>query len=179
MEFHQKNKPDWARTLHSLNIEINFGTLYVGLNGTKNIGQKIDVDDICRYLDQCLYDPKYSFADEAVKLLLEKQDGLCFLETLRGFAAAHNMNLKREETKWIIVELLTLLGNLPSNEIESLLLFNDFWIENKTDECPHVFQGVGNELSPNEYYSFPMYLKLLERYLTWINTNVSILQLCR
>lgn len=78
--------------------------------------------------------------------------------------------------KW---KVLYVIKNLPSKEIDfldGLLKLGEIWIDlDFPKDCPYIFQGKENTISPKDYYTYENYIYFYEKHIEWINKKLAYL----
>ncbi|WP_165602840.1 DUF2247 family protein [Photorhabdus australis] len=90
-----------------------------------------------------------------------------------------NINMQLSERKWRYVALyILLLNGLPDDYVYGLLKLNEFWsLWGDSGDSPNIVQGVGNNLSPSEYYSEETYCLLMKSHQDWLDKEIKQLRL--
>lgn len=84
-----------------------------------------------------------------------------------------NVDLQISGRKWRYVALSLLLENLPNDYVYGSIELNDFWNEwGEAINSPNIVQGVGNNISPSEYYTADNYLLLINKHQQWLNEEL-------
>jgi len=74
-----------------------------------------------------------------------------------------------ELRKWRLVLLEYKLEDLPNDPIYGPIELSEFWSDfGFPSDSPHEAQGVGNSLSPSEFYTQENLERLLSRHQAWI-----------
>ncbi|XHO03219.1 hypothetical protein ACEQUB_00077 [Ralstonia syzygii] len=84
------------------------------------------------------------------------------------------IDMKKAKRKWRAVALEELLSRLGSDPVYDLISLGEFWTnwEGETDS-PYVAQGVGNTLTPEEYYTERNLKEALNRHREWFLTEIA------
>ena len=69
------------------------------------------------------------------------------------------------------------MGVKQNNCVNGLSVLNDIWLKlGVVENCPHIFQGVGNDILPEDYYTKENYSKLYDAHLTWLEKEINLLK---
>ncbi|MBD1226991.1 MULTISPECIES: DUF2247 family protein [Morganellaceae] len=100
------------------------------------------------------------------------------IDSLEVICDKKNINIQLSERKWRYVALyILLLNELPDDYVYGLLKLNEFWnLWGDSVDSPNIVQGVGNNLSPTEYYSDENYHLLIEKHRNWLDREIKQLQ---
>ncbi len=78
--------------------------------------------------------------------------------------------------KWRVILLQKYLADLSDDPLYGLLELGDFWAEQDfPEDSPHIFQGVGNTLTPQEYYTAATFQDILTRHRRWLDIEIAVL----
>jgi len=84
-----------------------------------------------------------------------------------------NVDLQVSQRKWRCVALSFLLKNLPEDSVYGPIELNSFWNEwGGAVSSPNIIQGVGNNISPSEYYTDENYITLVNNHQKWLNEEL-------
>lgn len=91
-------------------------------------------------------------------------------DLLQRLSAMEGTDEQTEVRKWRWLMLRDLLDALPSEPLMGLLDLGEFWSDfGFPEDSPHIVQGVGNLMTPYDYYTRPNYWFLVERHRTWLD----------
>lgn len=66
-----------------------------------------------------------------------------------------------------------MIENLGDNYLENLLNITEFWVSlGQPNNSPHIFQSVGNKITPETYYTEEMYNVILQKHIEWISKQI-------
>lgn len=166
--------------LFSLSNQLNitdWGVILLGARGTP-VG-KLPASDISYFACQkiAMPDLKESLltAISEVAFCTEVTDEV--IHYLEIICNEENVDLQVSGRKWRCVALSLLLESLPSDYVYGLIGLNDFWNEWGGDvNSPNIVQGVGNNISPSEYYTMDNYRLLVNNHQKWLNEELEHLK---
>jgi hypothetical protein len=100
------------------------------------------------------------------------------IDSLEVICDKKNINMQLSERKWRYVALyILLLNELPDDYVYGLLKLNEFWnLWGDSPDSPNIVQGVGNNLSPTEYYSEENYHSLIDKHRSWLDKEMKQLR---
>src|SRR5215475_1063475 len=82
-----------------------------------------------------------------------------------------------ELRKWRLVLLEQVLEGISNDPVYGLIALSEFWQEfGRPPDSPHEAQGVGNHITPSEYYRQENLDRLLARHREWIETEKKTLK---
>jgi hypothetical protein len=158
--------------LRNLGFPVTWATVRAGWEGVGNLGRQLTVGDVssfaCQQLEHASAKVLSDIADLCAGLDEDNID-----DVLRRLAPTIS---SREIRKWRAFLLAQLMKTLPESPVDGLAELTAFW--NALDfpgDMPHVVQGLGNEISPNEYYTQDNYRMLLDRHRVWLRSEINAL----
>lgn len=78
-------------------------------------------------------------------------------------------DLDRETRKWQVVLLRDLLEHLPDKPTYALTELTSFWsMFDYPGDGPHTVQGIGNDQSPEQYYTAENRDRVVRRHYEWL-----------
>lgn len=151
-------------------FNVNWTVLFVGWRGIGCFSNLVTLSDVRQYaLDKV--DAKVSEGpDFVLKLAIvsdsEKDKALFFLSQL---VAQEHADIEAAERQWAAFLLEKMLYQLPDDPLSGLLEFTEFWCDlGFPAYSPHPVQGVGNSMSPEEYYTAEQFAKVLDLHRQWL-----------
>lgn len=103
----------------------------------------------------------------ALNLREERREVVCAL--LDCLSSLDKSDPALELRKWRLILLEHRLEALPNDPLYSLIALTEFWNDfGFPSDSPHEAQGVGNSLSPSEFYTQANLDRLLSRHQAWI-----------
>lgn len=80
-----------------------------------------------------------------------------------------SIDLKLSSRKLRYLALCLTMQELPDDCVYSLLKLNEFWqVWGDDAETPNIIQGVGNNISPTEYYTDEQYKVAIKQHQEWL-----------
>lgn len=155
-----------------MKFKITWKFIKIGYLGYESIQPQITKKDICDYAYSLLEKSSSDF-DEIAQLIGEKADDYEFNRILEKLAKHENSNMELQVHKWIIYLTERMISNLDNDYFEGLLNITEFWISlGQPKYAPHIYQGVGNNLMPQEYYNQGMYDLLKNKHKEWLKEEI-------
>jgi hypothetical protein len=158
--------------LRSLGLPITWATVRAGWEGIGSLGRQLTAGDVsafsCQQLEHANADVLADIAELCAGTDEDNIDGI-----LRRLAPTI---CSLELRKWRVLLLTQVMKRLPESPVDGLAELTAFW--NALDfpgDMPHVVQGLGNELSPSEYYTQDNYRTLLDRHREWLRSEIDAL----
>ena len=168
--FHNK-----LENINNIGLKITWKFILIGYKGYMHLNSQITKDDICKYIENHINEKDNG---KYIELLVNEHDDYAFEKTLRNFANKEYSDLNLQIDKWILYLTKVMIDNLKSDYYENLLEINDFWVSlGQPEYCPHIFQGVNNEIEPEDYYTIEMYDKILKIHKEWIKKEIKRINL--
>lgn len=90
-----------------------------------------------------------------------------------------NVDLQISGRKWRCVALSLLLENLPGDYVYGSIELNNFWNEWGVINSQNIVQGVGNDISPSEYYIADNYYLLINKHQKWFKRGTTAINIVR
>ncbi|WJV51930.1 DUF2247 family protein [Prodigiosinella aquatilis] len=91
-----------------------------------------------------------------------------------GVRPLNIIDLKLSRRKWRYLALCLMMQELPDDCVYGLLKLNEFWMLWGEDVgSPNIVQGVGNNISPTEYYSDEQYQLTIKNHQEWLEKEKS------
>ncbi|CBJ41192.1 conserved hypothethical protein (plasmid) [Ralstonia solanacearum CMR15] len=153
---------------------VDWGVISLGISGLPENGI-LEAKFVRAFADQelSLMDSNDSLLGEVSELALfngEKID-----EAKRNVARlceVPNVDLGKAKRKWRVVALDELLSQLGRDPVYDLISLGDFWESwSSATDFPCVVQGVGNNLTPEEYYTERNLEETLNRHREWLRVE--------
>jgi hypothetical protein len=150
---------------------LDWATLRTGLEECRTGQRAVRLDDVCDFAIASIASIPDALTETCGRLIeadaLGTEEALPLLDRLAGH---HGQSLESARRKWRAVALEALLEQLGDDPLYDLLHLGDFWdIWNISGHPgPHVVQGVGNTLTPSEYYNPGMLAQILVAHREWL-----------
>jgi hypothetical protein len=156
--------------IKNLGLPLTWATIRAGWEGIGHLGRQLTAADVAAFACQ-------EIANASAEILLDVAD-LCTgsdSESITEALARLAPDIRdRDRRTWRAVELIHLLEELPESPIDGLAELTDFWGALEfPDDMPHVVQGLGNDISPLDYYTEKTYRQLLDRHRTWLRSEIA------
>jgi hypothetical protein len=156
-------------------FRITWRLLDIGFRGSALFSDQLSSRDIIDYATNKLVE---SDDTDIIALACEYEPNTDKVAELLGkLANKENSEYDHEFTKWKVVYVLTYLPKDDADYIQGLVDIGDIWVDlGFPQDSPHIFQGVENEITPEEYYTLANYKLLHQRHLDWISERISQLK---
>jgi len=159
----------------NIGFKINWKFIQIGYLGFEYIPQQIDKDDIKEYGYHLIEKMNDSF-ELIVQLLDELPNDYEFNEILKKLAQRENSKQELQTRKWIVYltkKMIETIDTLDDDFFEKLINITEFWVLlDQPENSPHIFQGVNNIISPEEYYTKDMYDLIIDKHKKWIEKEI-------
>lgn len=151
--------------------QVDWGVILVGVSGIPR-GEVLGAQFVRRFADDEL-----SQLDVTDPVLGEVSELSLFdgeqLEDARKNVARicdlRSIDVERAKRKWRAVALEDLLSKVGGDPVYDLIALGEFWADwGSATESPFVVQGVGNNLTPEEYYTERNLDETIKRHQDWL-----------
>jgi hypothetical protein len=147
-------------------LAVNWCTIAVGWDGPGSWPRLLTLDDVQRFAESALSAANPVNERELIDIVAASpndRDGID--KAIRALAGASTEDRERELRKWRVVFLTEQLLSCPPDPLYGLLALTEFWEKfGFPQDSPHVVQGRGNTMAPNEYYSEENYRRVMQRH---------------
>lgn len=158
--------------ISEMNINITWLFIEIGYKGYKNIEPIINKQEVYEYAYSVLENTDKDFEDIAL-LLSAKSDDYEFNQILNKLVKLENSDFELQVRKWVVYLTQNMISNIERDYLEGLLTMTGFWILlGEPKDCPHIFQGVGNNITQEDYYTEEMYNLLINKHKEWIKKEI-------
>lgn len=152
-----------------LNFKITWTLIDIGYRGSDIFYGELQPIEIINYAISLLEED--CFDEEVVELACEDERNIDeinkYVKNLSEKETNADKNL--EMKKWMVCYVNKNLQYKYDNYIEGLIELGDIWVKlGMPKNCPHVFQGVDNNILPGDYYTQQNYDDLYRRHTSWI-----------
>ncbi len=147
-------------------IAVDWSTIAAGWEGWGIIS----AEEVIGYASDQLPDPPHDQLKWVTQLAIaEKDERELISQALHELAKG---NLAVGVRKWRLLLLKELLPRIGDDLLYSLIELADFWSTfDYPDDSPHVVQGRGNSISPQEYYTEANLQAILDRHWEWVRNE--------
>jgi len=158
-------------------LKVNWGTLLVGLQGPGAYPRLLTLGDIDAFAAARMKSAPSSCQD-AVDVVVSLGQGLeATLAELMRRAQTEDVDPSIELRKWRAVLLKREMSRLPARAPYALNALTEFWERfGYPGDSPHVVQGRGNAVTPNEYYTDHNLERTLQAHREWLERETSALR---
>jgi hypothetical protein len=162
-----------ASTLRKLKLPIDWATLRLAWQGVGG-RRLVSLEEVAKvaeeHFDTCTPQQLPWVAE-----LATARDAQTVADGLAAFAP--DVASPRAARKLVCALLDERLSTLSQDPIDGAAALSDFWTElGPPTEHPHVFQGVGNTITPAEYYTADNLQKLVALNREWLSKEVEALR---
>lgn len=153
-------------------LKVNWKYIYIGYIGYKEITPQLSKEDIVQYGDYLL--EKENYCNDLISQLVGcSQDNYEFNIILERLQKREKESLELQMRKWIVCLANEMLNKLPNDYTEGLLELNEFWISlGQPKNCPHIYQSVQNNITPQEYYTQKMFNRIIKEHREWVKMEI-------
>lgn len=164
-----------------IGFHVSWKLLDIGYRYSADPNQQIPLDEIMHYAIERL---ELNFDDELIlKLVGEYNSNVSDIDKekicniIYALAKKESSDAQLEFRKWRVVLLIKRLEQLNENCIDGLISLSDFWTEfGRPPESPHVFQGIGNDISPESYYTEKNYETIRLNHYYWLENEIEFIK---
>lgn len=161
------------KDFENYNLSVNWKVVYIGWNSNFIFKRQLRAKEIINFAISKLDEENENILKLAACFENEEDTISNYLSLLaEEEISSYSISLKKWEVIFVIKELP------PKNIdfIQGLLALGEIWIElNFPNDCPHIFQGQENSISPNDYYTYKNFIFLYNKHLEWIKENLDYL----
>jgi|GEM_PF-200187 len=160
------------KELIDIGFDVNWKLIKIGYLGNSIIQPQLSKKDICDYGYWILEntDDNISLISQ---LIGEVSDDYEFNNILFKLSKTELVDVDIQIRKWIVYMLSNKLSSLSKDYFEGILEITEFWVSlGQPNNCPHIFQGVGNTITPEEYYTKEIYDMVILNHKNWLNKEI-------
>jgi len=158
-----------------LGFAITWKLISIGYISNSVFSNELLVDDIMDYAVS-LYENETSNELLLDLIVQPKDDTQNILNIINRLSDKENSFYSIEFRKWEILFVWKQVSLNDHNYMDFLLGLSDLWIK---VGCPknlsHVIQGVGNNMSPQDYYSLQNYNTIIQELKQWVLYEAKII----
>jgi hypothetical protein len=150
-------------------IRITWTSILIGIEGPGKFNRLLEWEEVIQYaIDEVNKQQGDSDVVKEIAFSYSNEGDLLYKLVL-DLSNSENIDREVELKKWIVILLSEHLKNTPENPLYGILHLTEFWEKfNYPDDSPHIVQGMGNEIKPEEYYSKENYEKCVLEHKNWI-----------
>ncbi|GGJ30358.1 DUF2247 family protein [Paenibacillus hunanensis] len=152
------------------NIPITWTVILIGIEGPGKKERLLVSQDIINYAIE-LIELNDNYPQEILKLASATNNEEEYIKNLVvNLAQKEKLNRNKELKKWIVILLKETLNKLPESPLYGLIALTEFWESfDYPDYSPHIVQGRGNDIKPEDYYLKEFYEYCVFKHKQWIN----------
>lgn len=154
-----------------LNLSITWTLIDIGYKGSEIFQDELFSDEIIDYAISRLSDDNY--LDEVAELAGERVENTEEINRyVKILSAYEGYDFEKEFEKWVVCYVNKNIQKKYDNCIDGLIELGDIWIKlGMPKDSPHIFQGVDNCISPQEYYTIENYENLYQSHINWVKNK--------
>jgi hypothetical protein len=161
--------------LVELGLPVDWNVVRMGWEGPASLGRQLGLGDIHSFAGKAIEKAEGEELENVATLCTES-DNEIIDTTLKKLAPAPPSIAQRI---WRAYLLYRLLQKLPSHPIDALSELSDFWAAfSYPDDSPHLVQGRGNSIGPEDYYTVENLERLLAAHTRWLEEELGRLRAC-
>jgi len=154
-------------------FKVTWKAIDIGFKGSNVFRDELSTSDI---IDYAILQLEEGNEDETLCALACEQgtntEGVDKL--VKELTNKENIEYSIEFRKWLVLYVEKKLPDEKIDYISGLLTLGDIWVAlDFPEDSPHVFQGKGNDIAPEQYYTEENYKILLHKHKEWIKKEVS------
>lgn len=155
--------------VRKLGFDITWDIAKVGWIGPNNFQRQLSVEEINRFADMKIDEAMGSDLEYMAELSTSTDESV-ITENLNKICPK---STESAVMIWRVVLLQKTLSDLSKDAMNGLLELTEFWSNfGFPADSPHVVQGLGNDIPPNEYYTQENFEKLLQRHRKWLKQEI-------
>lgn len=168
---------DFERMVNS-GLPLTWGTIWLGWHGPSCHPSVISSKEVISYATDQLVRGVVDYARYVADLAsTEVSDTRNVERVLWRVASLEGFDADTETLKWEVVLLRKLMESLSSDPLDALADLTDFWLTfDQPAHSPHTIQGVGNSITPQEYYTQENLARTLHEHHGWLELRESELR---
>lgn len=159
------------KDFESLELIITWRILEIGFRSTEVFANQLSSEDIIDYAIGRMAETEIC---EVVELACESKDNAEDIQKCLSKLAKKECSRNEDELrKWTLAYVATHLPGESIDHVQGLIELGDIWSAlHYPSDSPHIFQGRGNDLTPEEYYTPENYKLLLRIHQDWIRDEL-------
>ncbi|SFT02805.1 DUF2247 family protein [Marininema halotolerans] len=155
-------------------IEVNWLTLLIGLDGPANFPPLVDVAEIINFAIELLDGTSDRDIISIATAYVSESEAI--RSSLMKLSKRVDCNEEFEMRKWRYILLKSMMKDVPQDSLYGLIFLTEFWADfDYPSDRPHLVQGQKNSLTPEEYYSDEFFEKTIANHYTWLKQELNIL----
>ncbi len=109
--------------------------------------------------------------------ILNQNDTFEIENILRRLSEREDISMLKEFKKLRCIYVGKKLNNQNDNFIDGIMELNNMWIKlGYPNDSPHVFQGINNNITPQEYFTEENYKKLFNTSKIWLEIECELIK---
>jgi hypothetical protein len=161
---------DHLKEIKAMGLPVTWATIRAGWDGIGCRGRQLTIADVATFACEQLENATTAMLPDIADLCAAADEDAC--ETALGHLAPRTYY--HAIRTWRAYQLAQLLKSLPESPVDGLSELTSFWNDlDFPEDMPHVVQGLGNEISPAEYYTEENYRYLVHKHQQWLQSEIS------
>jgi hypothetical protein len=159
-----------------LEFKITWRLIDIGFMGSETFRNELSSQEI---IDYAIFVCNNNINDEdIINLACEYSENIDKVDSyLKNLVSKERTSNEIELKKWRVVYVKKQLSKPSTDFISGLIELGDIWAKfNFPEDSPHIFQGINNDITPEQYYTEENYKKLLKTHFIWLSDEISKLK---
>ncbi len=153
-----------------LEFTITWEIIRLGWIGPGDFLKQLSVEEINTFACCMINEASVNNLGEIAELCATRNEQL-ITEILSKLSPEIN---ERTERIWRAVLLQETMNSLPADPLYGMIGLTDFWLQfGYPVDSPHEMQGVGNDISPTDYYTHNNFEKTLNNHRGWLEKEIN------
>lgn len=160
------------KEFEKLGMSITWTLIDIGYKGSEAFKDQLSVQEIINYAILLLESGQVN--EKIINIAGEShQNEEKANEYIKILAKSENVDRELEYEKWIVWYVNHGVQEKFEDPITGLLELGNLWLSlGEIPDCPHVFQGVNNDILPEEYYTRENYERLYNAHKEWLKEKI-------
>lgn len=156
-----------------MNLPITWTLIDIGFKGSEIFRDELTANEIIDYAISLLTNDNYF--EEVAELAIEREENKEEINRYVNILSSYEKCDKNKEfEKWVLCYVNKMLQKKCKNCIDGLIELGDIWLKlGMPKDSPHIFQGVNNTITPQEYYTMQNYENLYRAHINWVKNKLS------
>ncbi len=157
-------------------FKITWSAIIQGFAMNSIFSREISASEI---IDYAIYRLEIDIEDELIcdLAILDKNDTMEIENILFHLSNRENLNMLNEFNKLRYIYIAQKLTDRNDNFIDGIMELNDLWVKLEyPNDSPHVFQGINNNITPQEYFTEENYEKLFNKAKIWLSNECELIK---
>ena len=166
---------DILNKIKKLGFKITWKFIKIGFKSNTIFENQLNSSDVLSFALEQLYNSQNEDVENLACEYLYNIDKIEFY--LNKLADKEKSDYEIEFRKWRVFYVINNLPDQSYNCVHGLCALGDIWCAlGFPKDSPHIYQGIGNSLSPTQYYTDENYEMILKRHIDWIAKEISVIK---